>query len=38
MMPSGVIMFSTPKTLSEILVTSLCVLIVAAFLQAYFVA
>lgn len=31
-------MFSSPKTLSEIAVTSLCVLIVAAFLQAYFVA
>jgi hypothetical protein len=37
-MPSGAIMFSSPKTLSEIAVTSLCVLIVAAFLQVYFVA
>lgn len=29
-------MFSTPKTLSEVLVVSLCVLTVAAFLHAYF--
>lgn len=31
-------MFSSPKTLSEVLAVTFCVLIVAAFLQAYFVA
>lgn len=29
-------MFSAPKTSSEYLVVALCVLILAAFLQAYF--
>lgn len=29
-------MFSPPKTLSEILVISLCALILTAFFQAYF--